>query len=89
MRANKSHAGGVVHAMIGMPVSLLPAFVVGFAMLDWLRGNHPLDVLRVIVMVQATLATLINVVILNWFALRPSKPTVDAVESHRRRAEPA
>lgn len=75
---------GVMHSMIGILVSLLPLFVVGFAMLDWLRGNHPLSVFQVIVMVQAVLATLIDVVILNWFALRLSKLTVDAVETHQR-----
>lgn len=74
---------GVLHSMIGILVSLLPLFVVGFTMLDWLRGNHPLNVFQVIVMVQAALATLIDVVILNWFALRLSKLTVDAVAAHQ------
>lgn len=75
---------GVVHSMIGFLVSLLPLFTVGFALLDWMRGNHPLSVFQVIVMGQAALATLIDVVILNWFALRLSKLSIDAVETHQR-----
>ncbi len=75
---------GVVHSMIGILVSLLPLFVVGFAMFEWMRGSHPLNVFQVIVMAQAALATLIDVVILNWFGLRLSKLTVDAVERHQR-----
>ena len=74
---------GVVHSMIGFLVSLLPLFAVGFAFYDWVRGNHPLSVFQVIVMSQAALAALIDVVILNWFALRLSKLTIDAVQTHQ------
>ena len=75
---------GVVHSMIGFLISLLPLFMVGFALVDWLRGNNPLSVFQVVVLVQASLATLIDVVILNWFALRLSKLSIDAVETHQR-----
>ena len=75
---------GVVHSMIGVLISLLPLFMVGYAMVDWLRGNNPLTVFQVVVLVQASLATLIDVVILNWFALRLSKLSIDAVETHQR-----
>ena len=54
---------GVMHSLVEILVSLLPLFVVGYAVIDWLRGGNPLSVFQVIVMVQATLATLIDVVI--------------------------
>ena len=58
--------------------------MVGFAMIDWFCGNNPLPVSKVVVLVQATIATLINVVIFNWFALRLSKLSIDAVETHQK-----
>jgi hypothetical protein len=75
---------GVVHSLIEILVSLLPLFVVGYAALDWLRGNNELNVFQVIVMMQATLATLIDVVILTWFSLRLNKLSIQAVETHVR-----
>lgn len=63
----------VTHAMIEILVSLLPLFVVSYALLDWLRGATILTVFQVIVMVQAALATLIDVVVFTWFSLRLSK----------------
>ncbi|MGD9806811.1 MAG: hypothetical protein AB7U78_25815 [Hyphomicrobiaceae bacterium] len=71
---------GVMHSMIEILVSLLPLFFVGYALVDWLRGGNPLSVFQVIVMVQATLATLIDVVIFTWISLsltRLSAHTVD------------
>jgi len=73
---------GVVHSLIEILVSLLPLFVVGYAAVDWLRGNNALNVFQVIVMVQAALATLIDVVIFSWFSLRLSKLSIQAIETH-------
>lgn len=75
---------GVVHSLIEILVSLLPLFVVGYAAVDWLRGNNELNVFQVIVMVQATLATLIDVVIFTWFSLRLNKLSIQAIETHVR-----
>ncbi len=73
---------GVVHSLIEIIVSLLPLFVVGYAAIDWLRGSNELNVFQVIVMVQASLATLIDVVIFTWFSLRLNKLSIQAVETH-------
>jgi hypothetical protein len=73
---------GVVHALIEILVSLLPLFVVGYAAVDWLRGNAELNVFQVIVMVQASMAALIDVVIFTWFSLRLNKLSIQAVETH-------
>ncbi len=54
---------GAMHTIIEILVSLLPLFVVVYAIVDWMRGANALSVFQVIVMVQATLATLIDVVI--------------------------
>ena len=72
--------GGVMHSMIEILVSLLPLLVVGYAFVDWLRGGNRLSVFQVIVMVQATLATLIDVVIFTWFSLRLNKLSI--VDTH-------
>ena len=77
---------GVVHSLIEILVSLLPLFVVGYAGIDWLRGRNELNVFQVIVMVQATLATLIDVVIFTWFSLRLNKLSIQAVETHAHRS---
>lgn len=63
---------------------LLPLFVVGYAVLDWLRGKSELNVFQAVVMVQATLATLIDVVIFAWFSLRLNKLSIQAIETHVR-----
>jgi hypothetical protein len=63
-------------------LALSPLFVVGYAAIDWLRGNNDLNVFQVIVMVQATLATLIDVVIFTWFSLRLNKLSIQAVGAH-------
>jgi len=60
---------GVMHAMIEILISLLPLFVVVYAFVDWMRGVNSLSIFQVIVMVQATMATLIDVVIFTWFSL--------------------
>jgi hypothetical protein len=73
---------GVVHSLIEILVSLLPLFVVGYAAVDWLRGNNELNIFQVIVMVQATLATLIDVVIFTWFSLRLNKLSIQAIQTH-------
>ena len=76
---------GVVHTLIEIVVSLLPLFVVGYAAIDWLRGSNELNVFQVIVMVQAALATLIDVVIFTWFSLRLNKLSIQALETHAHR----
>lgn len=48
--------GGVMHSLVEILVALLPLFVVGYAAVDWLRGNNDLNVFQVIVIMQATLA---------------------------------
>jgi hypothetical protein len=71
---------GVTHAMIEILISLLPLFVVVYSFIDWMRGAATLSVFQVIVMVQATLATLIDVVIFTWFSMsltRLSAHTID------------
>jgi hypothetical protein len=73
---------GVVHSLIEILVSLLPLFVIGYAAVDWLRGNKELNVFQVIVMAQASLATLIDVVIFTWFSLRLNKLSIQAIETH-------
>ena len=73
---------GVVHSLIEILVSLLPLFVVGYAAVDWLRGNTELNVFQAFVMVQATLATLIDVVIFTWFSLRLNKLSIQAIQTH-------
>jgi hypothetical protein len=73
---------GVVHSLIEILVSLLPLFVVGYAAVDWLRGSNELNVFQVVVMVQATLATLIDVVIFTWFSLRLNKLSIQAIQTH-------
>jgi hypothetical protein len=73
---------GVVHSLIEILSALLPLFVVGYAAIDWLRANNDLNVFQVIVMVQATLATLIDVVIFTWFSLRLNKLSIQAVGAH-------
>lgn len=73
---------GVVHSLIEILVSFLPLFLVGYAGIDWLRGNNPLNVFQVIVMVQAALATMIDVVIFTWFSLRLNKLAIQAVGTH-------
>lgn len=71
---------GAMHTMIEILVSLLPLFVVVYAFVDWMRGSTTLSVFQVIVIVQATLATLIDVVIFSWFSVsltRLSAHTID------------
>lgn len=71
---------GAMHTMIEILVSLLPLFVVVYAFVDWMRGANALSVFQVIVMVQSTLATLIDVVIFSWFSVsltRLSAHTID------------
>lgn len=74
---------GVMHSLIEILVSLLPLFVVGYAVIDWLRGENSLSVFQVIVMVQATLATLIDVVIFTWFSLQLNKLSIQALATHQ------
>ncbi len=71
------------HSLVGILFSLLPLFVVGYAIVDWVRGGNPLSVFQVIVMAQASLATLIDVVIFTWFSLRLNRMTMaNMAEGH-------
>jgi len=72
---------GVMHAMIEILISLLPLFVVVYAFVDWMRGANALSVFQVIVMVQAIMATLIDVVIFTWFSLKLNKLSIQAVHA--------
>lgn len=67
---------GVLHAMIELLVALMPFLVVVFALFDWMRGTNPLSVFQVIVMVQATIATLIDVVIFTWVSMKLNRLSV-------------
>jgi hypothetical protein len=73
---------GVMHAMIEIVISLLPLFVVVYAFIDWMRGVNSLSVFQVIVMVQATMATLIDVVIFTWFSMSLSRLSVHTIDTH-------
>jgi hypothetical protein len=72
----------VTHAMIEILISLLPLFVVVYAFIDWMRGVNSLSVFQVIVMVQATMATLIDVVIFTWFSMSLSRLSVHTIDTH-------
>lgn len=71
---------GVMHAMIEILISLLPLFVVVYAFIDWVRGANPLSVFQVVVMVQGTLASLIDVVIFTWFSMSLSRLSVHTLD---------
>lgn len=71
---------GVMHAMIEILISLLPLFVVVYAFIDWMRGANALSVFQVIVMMQATMATLIDVVIFTWFSMSLSRLSVHTID---------
>jgi hypothetical protein len=73
--------GGVMHSMIEILVSLVPLFVVAYALVDWMRGLNGLSVFQVIVMVQATMATLIDVVIFTWFSMSLSRLSVHTIDT--------
>jgi len=60
----------VVHPLIEFLVSVLPLLVVLYAAVDWLRGAKDLSVFQVIVMQQAMVAVLIDVVFFTWFSMR-------------------
>ena len=71
----------VTHSVIGILVSLLPLFVVFYAFFDWMRGSNTLSVFQVIVMVQATIATLIDVVIFTWFSMSLSRLSTHSMDA--------
>ena len=73
---------GDVHAMIEILLSLFPLFVVVYAFIDWMRGVNMLSVFQVIVMVQAMMATLIDVVIFSWFSMSLSRLSVHTIDTH-------
>lgn len=66
--------------MIEILISLLPPFVVAYAFVDWTRGANWLSIFQMIVMVQATMATLIDVVIFTWFSLSLSRLSVHTID---------
>ena len=73
---------GDVHAMIEILLSLFPLFVVVYAFIDWMRGVNALSVFQVIVMVQAMMATLIDVVIFSWVSMSLSRLSVHTIDTH-------
>jgi hypothetical protein len=73
---------GVLHSMIELLVSLFPLFVVAFAAFEWMRGGITLSVFQVIAMVQATIATLIDVVIFTWFSMSLSRLALPIATVH-------
>lgn len=74
--------GGVTHAMIEILISLLPLFVVVYAFVDWTRGANSLSVFQVIVMVQAAMAILIDVVIFTWFSMSLTRLSAHTIDMH-------
>ena len=72
---------GVVHAMIEILISLLPLFVVVYAFVDWMRGANALTIFQVIVMAQAIMAILVDVVIFTWFSLKLNKLSIQAIHA--------
>ena len=71
----------VTHSVIEILVSLLPLFVVSYAFFDWMRGSNTLSVFQVIVMVQATIATLIDVVIFTWFSISLTRLSTHSMDA--------
>ena len=71
----------VTHSVIEILVSLLPLFVVSYAFLDWMRGSNTLSVFQVIVMVQATIATLIDVVIFTWLTISLTRLSTHSMDA--------
>jgi hypothetical protein len=67
--------------MIEILISLLPLFVVVYAFVDWMRGANALSVFQTIVMVQAIMATLIDVVIFTLFSLKLNKLSIQALHA--------
>jgi hypothetical protein len=55
-----------------------------YAFVDWMRGQSALSVFQVIVMVQSTMATLIDVIIFTWFSLRLSRLSIQTMDLHHR-----
>jgi hypothetical protein len=53
---------------------------VAYAFVDWTRGANWLSIFQMIVMVQATMATLIDVVIFTWFSLSLSRLSVHTID---------
>lgn len=74
--------GGVTHAMIEILVSLLPLFVVVYAFVDWMRAANALSVFQVIVMVQAAMAILIDVIIFTWFSMSLTRLSAHTIDMH-------
>ena len=68
--------GSVLHPIIEVMVSLLPLLVVLYAGLDWIRGSRPLSVFQVIVMQQAGVAVLIDVVFFTFVSMRLAQHSV-------------
>lgn len=51
-------------------VSLLPLFIIGYTLIDWFRlGTQPPD-FEIILLILASFATFIDVIIFTWFSLR-------------------
>lgn len=71
---------GVMHAMIEILIPLLPLFVVVYAFVDWMRGVNALSALQVIVMVQAAMATLIDVAIFTCISMSLSRLSVHTID---------
>ena len=61
---------GVAHPVIGFVVSLLPLLISLYAGLDWARGEKTLTVFQVIVLQQASLAVLIDVIFFTYVSMR-------------------
>jgi hypothetical protein len=67
-------------ALFDILVSMIPLMVLGYTAIDWIRsGTSPLT-FQLIVMLLATAATLLDVIIFSWFAMRISKLAQEIVE---------
>jgi hypothetical protein len=67
-------------ALIDVLVSLIPLMVIVYTAIDWIRSGNSPSTFQLIVMLLATAATLIDVIIFSWFAMRISKLAQEIVE---------
>jgi hypothetical protein len=66
--------------LIDVLVSLLPLMVVVYAAIDWLRQGYSPSTFQLIVIILAASATLIDVIVFSWFAIRINKLAQEIVE---------
>lgn len=58
-------------------VSLLPLLVVGYTLIDWMRDISDPEPFKVIVLLLASIAALIDLVVFTWYSIRLNRLTPD------------